>query len=295
MLEDSEFLRQYIQASVDVDRFIVMGQSPVVNGDISTRIRQWIVSPTSGILWIEGPHGVEHPGQNTLVSAFILSNLRLAHLPVMTEFCHYDARDWRTWNPATDFSSLIGQIINVMGGVIETDETCPNLSTERFQRLKENADALPAAIQLLAHLISVGPALQFCIIDGLEIFDGCEGSALLKKNSKGLIALICKSVAAKSFSTRERIFKALFTANGFVRGSQIVIMRNLLCDWHMTTRRKTSFLHILDHRIKNLAGAVLGWYGSFEFHHNLPVFPALWNHIIFDRSSPTVWLYSPFY
>lgn len=55
------------------------------------------------------------------------------------------------------------------------------------------------------------------MIDGLEIFDGCEGSALLKKNFKDLIALICKSVAAKSFSTRERIFKVLFTTNGFVR------------------------------------------------------------------------------
>ena len=67
MLEDSEFLLQYIQASVDVDTLIVMGQSLVVNGDISTRILQWIVAPTSGTLWIKDPHGLEQPGQNTLV------------------------------------------------------------------------------------------------------------------------------------------------------------------------------------------------------------------------------------
>ncbi|ATZ54652.1 hypothetical protein BCIN_11g00070 [Botrytis cinerea B05.10] len=53
--------------SVDVDTLIVMGQSLVVNGDISTRILQWIVAPTSGTLWIKDPHGLEQPGQNTLV------------------------------------------------------------------------------------------------------------------------------------------------------------------------------------------------------------------------------------
>ncbi|KAF5867747.1 uncharacterized protein Bfra_010717 [Botrytis fragariae] len=220
MLKDSGFLRQYIQASVDVDRLIVMGQSLVVNADISTRIRQWIIAPSSGILWIEGPHGVEQPGQNTLVSAFVLRNLRLAHLPVMAEFCHYDTRDWRRWNPATELLKvvygLIGQTMNMMEDDIETNGIYPDFSAERFQRLKENADALPAAIQLLADLISVGPALQFCIIDGLEIFDGCEGGTLLNKSFKDLITLICKSVVAKSFPGRERIFKVLFTTNGFV-------------------------------------------------------------------------------
>ncbi|KAF7886496.1 uncharacterized protein EAF01_011174 [Botrytis porri] len=221
MLEDSEFLRQYVQASVDVDRLIVMGQSLVVNANISTRIRQWIIAPSSRILWIEGPHGVEQPSQNAFVSAFVLRNLRLTHVPVMAEFCHYDAKDWRTWNPATELLKLvyglIGQTINMMEDDIETDGTCPDFSAERFQRLKENTDALPAAIQLLADLISVGPALKFCIIDGLEIFDGFEGSTLLMKSFKDLIALVCKCVAAKSFPGRERIFKVLFTTNGFVR------------------------------------------------------------------------------
>ncbi|THV50274.1 hypothetical protein BGAL_0157g00090 [Botrytis galanthina] len=200
MIEDSEFL---------------------LNADISTRIRQWIIAPSSGILWMEGPHGVEKPSQNTLVSAFILKNLRLARLPVMAEFCHYDARDWRTWNPATELLKvvygLIGQTINMIEDDIETNETYPDFSAERFQRLKENTDALPAAIQLLADLISIGPTLQFCIIDGLETFGGCEGSTLFRKNFKDLIAIICKSVVAKSFSGRERIFKVLFTTNGFVR------------------------------------------------------------------------------
>lgn len=221
MLEDSEFLRQYIQASADVDSLIIMGQSLVVNADISTRIRQWIIAPSSGILWMEGPHGVEQPSQNTLVSAFILKNLRLARLPVVAEFCHYDARDWRTWNPATELLKvvygLIGQTINMIEDDIETNETYPDFSAERFQRLKENTDGLPAALQLLADLISIGPTLQFCIIDGLETFGGCEGSTLFRKNFKDLIAIICKSVVAKSFSGRERIFKVLFTTNGFVR------------------------------------------------------------------------------
>ncbi|TGO27522.1 hypothetical protein BPAE_0040g00010 [Botrytis paeoniae] len=159
ILEYSEFLRQYIQASVDVDRLIVMVQSLVVNADTLTRIRQWIIAPSSEILWIEGPHGVEQPGQNTLVSAFILRNLRLAYLPVMAEFCHYDARDWRTWIPAIELLKvvygLIGQTINIMEDDIETNGTYPDFSAERFQRLKENTDALPATIQLLADLISV--------------------------------------------------------------------------------------------------------------------------------------------
>ena len=49
----------------------------------------------------------------------------------------------------------------MIGDDIGTDGTCPNFSIERFQRLKEDADALPATIQLLADLISDGPALQF--------------------------------------------------------------------------------------------------------------------------------------
>ncbi|TGO41157.1 hypothetical protein BHYA_0025g00060 [Botrytis hyacinthi] len=221
MLEDSEFLRQYIQTSVDVDRLIVMGQSLEVNSDILTRIRQWIVAPFSGILWIEGPFGVEKPGQNTLVSSVISRNLQLARLSVMAKFWHYESRDWRLWNPATELLKvvygLIGQTINMMEDDIETNGKYPDFSAQRFQRLTENTDALPAAIQLLADLISVAPALQFCIIDGLEIFDGCEGSTLFRKNLKDLITLICKSVVAKSFSGRERIFKVLFTTNGFVR------------------------------------------------------------------------------
>ncbi|KUJ11461.1 uncharacterized protein LY89DRAFT_786389 [Mollisia scopiformis] len=218
IMRDVEAFRPYLQAAEDVDKLVELGRSIDVNTDISATVHRWITSDRSEALWIEGPSGTSLPSQSTLISAFILGNLRRVEIPAMVDFCQYDPKHWRTWNAEKEFLKMtyafIYQAAKVLPERLEPELVERDFSTARFQKLNENVSSLPEAIHLLADLITVGPRLQFCIVDGLQLFGGRNLSGLVRKSLKDFVTILCEAVAKASGG--ERIIKVLFTTDGIV-------------------------------------------------------------------------------
>jgi hypothetical protein len=215
ILADIKHLEPYLQATHDA-KLVGLSHSLEVSTQISVRVHKWVIGMSSEILWIEGSAGLSYPNQNTLTSAFMLEKLRRMAIPVMVNFIHYDCRS--SWNPENELLKVVYALIHqaalIIPETIETQFTDLDFSTPRFKKLKEDVAALPEALELLADILTVGPALQFCIIDGLQLFDGRHMSILVRKSLRSLVSLLCKVV--QDANRKQRVFKVLFTTEGFV-------------------------------------------------------------------------------
>ncbi|CAG8951357.1 hypothetical protein HYFRA_00007268 [Hymenoscyphus fraxineus] len=216
ILADVEPLKQYLQTPQDVNRLVELSRSIAVNTEISIRLHKWVTNPDSEALWIEGPYGLSYPTQSTLTSAFMVGNLRRVGIPVIVEFCQYK----RPWDREKELLKVIYGLIYQAATTLEKLE--PELididfTSARFQTLNKdlNVSTLPAAIELFADLVAVGPALQFFIIDGLQLFDGREHSPLVRKSLRSLVNILLKAV--KEASGKDKVVKVLFTTDGLVR------------------------------------------------------------------------------
>ena len=218
ILTSADPLKPYVQTTTHVERLIDLSHSITVNTEISIRVHQWVMNTSSEALWIEGPSGPAQPSQSTLTSAFMLGNLRRVGIPAMVEFCQYDPRHWRPWNAEKELLSVIYTLVYQAAKMaperLEPELVPFDFSPSRFQALNGNVETLPDAIRLLADLIAVGPPLQFLLVDGLQLFDSRQLSALVQRSMKDLIAVLCKAVA--DASGEERVFKVLFTTDGLV-------------------------------------------------------------------------------
>jgi hypothetical protein len=218
ILADVEALKPYLQTAANVDKLIDLSRSIAVNTEISIRVHRWVTNTSSEALWIEGPPGPSQPSQSTLTSAFMLGNLRRVGIPAMLAFCQYDQRHWRTWDDEKAFLgviyALIYQAANMIPERLEPELVQLDLSSARFQKLNGDVGTLPDAIRLLADLITIGPPLKFCIIDGLHLFDGRQLSKLVQKSLKDFVAVLCRAIA--DASGKEKVVKVLFTTDGLV-------------------------------------------------------------------------------
>lgn len=211
-----EHLKPFLQTTQDVNKLVDLSHSIAVNTDISTQIYKWVMNTSSEVLWIEGPCGLSYPSQATLTSAFMLGNLRPVAIPVMVDFLQYDPR--YSWDPEKEFLKMIYALIYqaacAIPESIEPQLTNLDFSTTRFEKLKEDVAALPEALKILADLLDIGPGLQFCIIDGLQLFDGHHMSVLVRRSLRDFVEVLCKAV--QNTKGKKRIIKVLFTTEGLV-------------------------------------------------------------------------------
>ncbi|ESZ91572.1 hypothetical protein SBOR_8042 [Sclerotinia borealis F-4128] len=228
ILADIEHLKPYLQTARDLNNLIDTSHCIEVNSEVSIRVHKWVINTSSEALWIEGPGDVSYPGQATLTSAFMLGNLRRIAIPVIVYFIKYDPR--YKWDPEEELLKMIyGLLYQAAQTIPETLE--PQLvdldfSTSRLRKMKEDVAALPEALKMLTDILAIGPPLQFCIIDGLQLFDGRHLSVLVRRSIRDFVALLCRAVKDKS--RKEKVFKVLFTTEGMVDELAGAAGRNLV-------------------------------------------------------------------
>ena len=175
--EATEWLKQYVQGERTA-KLIERSRYLSANSVVYNRLMSWASSKTSEALWIEGPRSLDLPTQNTLTSAFMVANLRRLGIPVVSYFCVYHPSQWETFSHPEELlkmvHALIYQVSAILPSYLEADaeeDDQVDLSSERIGRLSPDVQSLPDAIELLEDLLSVGPSLFYCIVDGLQLLD----------------------------------------------------------------------------------------------------------------------------
>jgi hypothetical protein len=228
ILVDTQHLKPYLQTARDVNKLVDLSHAIEVNSEISIRVHKWVMNTSSEALWIEGPGGVSYPGQATLTSAFMLGNLRRVAIPVIVDFIQYDPR--YKWDPEKELLkviyALIYQAAQAIPETLEPQLINTDFSTPRFASLKEDVSVLPEALKVLADLLAIGPPLQFCIIDGLQLFDGRHMSILVRRSVRDFVSLLCNAVS--DTKGKERVFKVLFTTEGLMEQLALAAGKKLL-------------------------------------------------------------------
>jgi hypothetical protein len=188
-----------------------------LNKEVVLRIQAWTGSSISQTLWIQGPSLAGMTSRYTLTSAYLVSTAQKANIPVLSYFCQHpgDRRrsssgsesDGRTDNRVDDFTkmlySLISQLLEFLSpGVVESEL---DFSSTRFASLSTTSEPSSTAISLLKDLLSTGPQLLFCIIDGLQF--------LAPETLEALWSLVD---LLRGRQKDDRILKVLYTTDGFV-------------------------------------------------------------------------------
>ncbi|KAK7987013.1 hypothetical protein PG988_002001 [Apiospora saccharicola] len=72
-----------------------------VDIEIKRRLKTWTSGLASNTIWIQGPHSVSHPSQNTLTAACLVGLANNAKIPCISYFASLQSRDPRGAYPST--------------------------------------------------------------------------------------------------------------------------------------------------------------------------------------------------
>lgn len=147
----------------------------MVHTEIKSHITAWIRSATHRRLWIQGPHDVSSPSQNTLTAVCLVALSSQKDIPCISYFCDMrlgespeNAIFYRRQELIDMLRSLIVQMVLIMPEVVDT---LLDFSPARFETLEQEAFSIDDVIQLLYDLRSVGPPYLHCIISGIEVLE----------------------------------------------------------------------------------------------------------------------------
>ena len=181
-----------------------------VNSEVFQLIQQWLQQPLSKTLWICGPSQVPKPSRNTIISASIIEKARKAKAPIIAYF-YVRSNKANTEDPKMILVemaySLISQLLNTMQHIFVDDS---GLVAIRLSKMDGSLSSLLEALVLLKDLLSMGPELLFCIVDGLENF-----GHLVRDDPSLRRLLDILQPSSKKQSTSSNKMKTLFTTDGF--------------------------------------------------------------------------------
>ncbi|KAK2758236.1 hypothetical protein FQN54_004080 [Arachnomyces sp. PD_36] len=183
--EAASWLKRYMQSD-KVDKLVEQTRYLSTSSIVYHRLLQWTSCKSSEALWIEGPPTMSEPSQNTLTSAFILANFKSLEIPVISYFCAYDPSQWQSFSLPEELLKMVYALIYQVSAILpvslesDPDEPLPLFYT-RIGRLTPQLQSLPEAIALLGDMLSAGPPLFACIVDGLLLLDKEQESPFFRE------------------------------------------------------------------------------------------------------------------
>lgn len=214
--EATSWLKRYMQSD-KIDRLVERTRYLSTSSVVYHRLLRWTSCKSSEALWIEDLPTMSEPSQNTLTSAFILANFKSLEIPVISYFCAYDPSQWQSFSLPEELLkmvySLIYQVSTILPKSLESDpdEPLPLLSA-RIGHLTPQLQSLPEAIALLGDILSAGPPLFACIVDGLQLLDKEQESPFFKKCLKDFVDVLMK--ATEPLDGEPRTVKVWLSTDG---------------------------------------------------------------------------------
>lgn len=230
-----EELLKYAQPSVNIDF------------EVYEATERWTKDSSSQYLWIEGPHDVEYPSQNTKTSISLILSARTTGIPSIFHFCG----EYPVTLSSSDFYSrttvslVYGLIAQLWQHVASMRDSKFDRALSRLEGLDGTASSLPLAISLLKDLMIFKPPAMVCVIDCIQSLEN-PGNRELCDTLGEVIDLFC------SFGDQYQMGSKLqYTDEGgnFVREENSNIQRMKTCfttDGHVNTLGEMASLGKLD-------------------------------------------------
>ncbi len=179
-------------------------QSPQqTSAKIYIPLQEWLSASESRILWIYGPPNPNKPSDLSSTSAFIVTVITRAKLPLVAHQCQ---------NSGSEIGALISMIYSVIIQLIwllpDNFATDIDLSSDRFIMLDRSIGTLPDALLLMEDLLTLVPRLLVVVLDGFQL---CEDA---RDDEQGTGLFLNFFLAILKNGKEGRVLKVLFTTDG---------------------------------------------------------------------------------
>ena len=183
------------------------------------------LNPTN--FWIQGPHDVSRPSQNSMTAVSLVALARTHNIPSIIYFCafteHYDSIIPKRVDLGFFLASIVTQLVQFIPekGYTETD-----LSPARFVALAQGALGVAETLQLIRDVRNVGPRLLYGFIDNLQVLEDRADGAYTRDFLSAIVTLCGlhreSQPPERAVTTNENQAvlgtKICFTTEGYVDG-----------------------------------------------------------------------------
>ncbi|KGO51324.1 hypothetical protein PEX2_008910 [Penicillium expansum] len=179
-----QFTRKEIQAEIkrftdqwksQVDHLIqVTKQAPLlqVNREVHNRLVTWLRASSSTNFWIQGPHDVPQPSQNSMTAVSLAALARNNNIPCIIYFCSFTECHEPGDSKALDLGSFLASIITQLVQLIpDYGYTEADLSIARFAALARGMLSVPEVLQLILDIRVLGPRVVYGFIDNIQVLE----------------------------------------------------------------------------------------------------------------------------
>lgn len=144
----------------------------LVERQVHRQLTSWLQDFSSRNLWIQGPHGVPKPSQNSMTAVSIVALSHQNNIPTISYFCslNYENQSRLTRRDALRamLTSIIAQFVLFLPA---RGSTSVNLSLARFSSITQQTSTIDELLQLIRDLRMAGPRYLHCIIDNIQVLE----------------------------------------------------------------------------------------------------------------------------
>lgn len=232
--------------------------------DVHHRLVAWLRGPNSANLWIQGPHGMPQPSQNSMTAVSLAALARSNNIPCIVYFCTFADQTPSRISKKVELGSLLASIVTQLvqfipdKGYAEAD-----LFPERFAALARGALDVVETVQLIRDVRNVGPRLVYGFVDNIQVLeDRADGT--YNRDFLRVIASLCRlggrsqlsetPVTPNEEEDEESVFsgtRICFTTDGYVDGLAQAAELQLV--------DRVEFDLETNERLGEEAGGILGW------------------------------------
>ncbi|KAL6912572.1 hypothetical protein FSST1_010332 [Fusarium sambucinum] len=198
-----------------------------IDKDVHHQVTTWLRGLSSSNLWIQGPHDVSRPSQNTMTAASLAALARFHNIPCVIYFCTFTNHNALETSKKSDLYALIASIVTQLVQLIpDQGYSEVHLSPARFAALEQGALSMGETMQLIRDVRKLGPRLIHAFIDNLQVLED-RSDEDYTRDFLNIIATLCRLSHGShnlgidaSLDTDEEALgtKICFTTEGYVDG-----------------------------------------------------------------------------
>jgi hypothetical protein len=198
-----------------------------IDRHVHQRLVTWLRGLSSTNFWIQGPHDISRPGQNSMTAASLTALARTHNIPFVAYFCTFTDHDALGTSKRAGLEAFMASIVTQLVQLIpERGYSRADLSPARFAALAQGTLDVGETLQLIRDVRELGPRLVHIFIDNPQVLEDRSNEAYTR-DFLSAIAALCRlnggsqsSESAVSPDTNELVFgtKICFTTEGYVDG-----------------------------------------------------------------------------
>ncbi|KAL8707817.1 MAG: hypothetical protein Q9225_007699, partial [Loekoesia sp. 1 TL-2023] len=160
---------RHVQALLDMT---YRASQLMIDFQVQKRLVSWNKESNSNTLWIQGPYDVSSPSQNTLTAVCMVALSRQSDIPCISHFCNINppahSPNSRSSHQGALMDMVKSLVIQMAFLIPATFVTTIDFSSQRLEKLRQDALSIDDALNLLRDLRSLAPPYLHCVIDGAQ-------------------------------------------------------------------------------------------------------------------------------